>query len=120
MCPAVRPVVTGGRIIAGGMLREGTPVEDYRKRYGLWVKREDLACPPPGPPFSKARVVYAHVRARPEALIGVLDTRHSQAGHAVARACQVLGKQCVNYFASLKYEVGPHIAQERAAALGAE
>lgn len=93
-----------GKIVAGGMLREGTPIEDYRERYGLWVKREDLACPPPGPPFSKTRGVYERVRSRPEGLIGVLDTAHSQAGHAVARACQILGKKCVNFYPVYKHE----------------
>jgi len=73
----------------------GTPVERHGE---LYVKREDLSCPPPGPPFSKARGVYAHLKKRPERLIGVLDTFHSQAGHAVARACSLLGKDCVNFY----------------------
>lgn len=102
------------------MLREGTPLEDYTKEYGLWVKREDKACPPPGPPFSKARGVYARIAKRPEKLIGVLDTYHSQAGHAVARACQVLGKQCLNFYPEFKHEPGPREAQLKAKALGAE
>jgi hypothetical protein len=80
------------------MLRQGTPVEDYHDLYGFWVKREDLACFPPGPPFSKTRGVFSHVASRPERIIGVLDTFHSQAGHAVARACQILGKSCVNFY----------------------
>lgn len=95
-------------IVAGGMLRTYTPVEDYRNQYGLWVKREDLSCPPPGPPFSKARGVYAHIASRPEKLIGVLDTSHSQAGHAVARACQVLGKKCLNFYPVYKHEQDPN------------
>lgn len=105
---------------ADGMLYRNTPIEDYRLKYGLWVKREDLACPPPGPPFSKTRGVYAHVKSRPETLIGVLDTYHSQAGHAVARACQVLGKQCLNFYPEFKYEPGPREPQLRAESLGAE
>lgn len=109
-----------GRVTAGGMLREGTPVEDRRAEWGFWLKREDLACPPPGPPFSKTRGVYAWVAARPESLIGVLDTYHSQAGHAVARACQVLGKQCLAFYPDYKHEPGPREPQRRAAALGAE
>lgn len=109
-----------GKIVAGGMLREGTPLEDYREQYGIWVKREDLACPKPGPPFSKTRGVYARVASRSEELIGVLDTRHSQAGHAVARACQILGKRCVNYYPEFKYEPGPREPQLRAQELGAE
>lgn len=113
-------MVTRSRIVADGMLRINTPVEDYSTQYGLWVKREDLACPKPGPPFSKTRGVYAHVKSRPETLIGVLDTYHSQAGHAVARACQVLGKTCVNYYPEFKHEPGHREPQERAKLLGAK
>lgn len=109
-----------GRIVAGGMLRTNTPVQDYTDEYGLWVKREDLSCPPPGPPFSKTRGVYARVASRPEQVIGALDTYHSQAGHAVARACQILGKRCINYYPEFKYEPGPRLPQERAQALGAQ
>lgn len=79
-------------------LTHSTPVEDHREQWGLWVKREDLCCPPPGPPFSKMRGVMAHVADRPEKVIGVLDTSHSQAGHAVSYACRELGKTCVNFF----------------------
>lgn len=91
-----------GQIVAGGMLRRNTPLEDYRKQYRLWVKREDLSCPPPGPPFSKTRGVYAHLKNRPEKVIGVLDTFHSQAGQGVARACQILKKKCINFFPKYK------------------
>jgi hypothetical protein len=108
------------------MLRVNTPVEDHSAAYGLFVKREDLACPPPGPPFSKTRGVYAHVAARPETTIGVLDTFHSQAGHAVARACQILGKRCLNFFPVYTRDRQPdgsvalRSPQKAAAALGAE
>ena len=108
-----------GRIVAGGMLRENTPLE-YYPQYNIFVKREDKACVPPGPPFSKARGVYSRILSRSETLIGALDTRHSQAGHAVARACQVLGKQCVNFYPQLKYEPEPKYAQLKAQELGAE
>jgi hypothetical protein len=101
------------------MLKANTPVEDHRATFGLLVKREDLACPPPGPPFSKTRGVYAHVASRPEAVIGALDTYHSQAGHAVARACQILGKTCINYYPEFKGEPGHRVPQERAKELGA-
>lgn len=107
------------RIIAQGMLRENTPVEDYTRQYGLFVKREDLSCLKPGPPFSKARGVYARVKSRPEKLIGVLDTSHSQAGHAVARACQILGKECVNFYPKYKADTELREPQLRAKELGA-
>lgn len=109
-----------GRIVAGGMLREGTPIEDYREEWGLWVKREDKACLSPGPAFSKTRGVYAHIAKRPERIIGVLDTYHSQAGHAVARACQVLGKRCWDFYPEYVREPGPREPQLRASELGAK
>lgn len=108
------------RIVAGGMLRTNTPYEDYTEEFGLWVKREDKACIKPGPPFSKTRGVYAHVLSRKENVIGVLDTYHSQAGHAVAMACKVLGKKCVNYYPNFKHEPGPRQPQLEAEKLGAE
>jgi hypothetical protein len=89
-------------------VRLGTPLEDHLEEAGLLVKREDLSCPPPGPPFSKMRGVYAHVAKRHAEgvkLFGVLDTFHSQAGHAVAYACKLLGVECVNYFPVYKRDV---------------
>lgn len=106
--------------ISHAMLRNNTPVEDYTASYGLFVKREDLACFPPGPPFSKTRGVFARVQSRKEKTIGVLDTFHSQAGWAVARACQILGKECVNFYPAYKSEPGPHAAQLESQKLGAE
>jgi len=84
------------------------------------VKREDTCCPPPGPPFSKVRGVYAHIRKRPERVIGALDTYHSQAGHAVARVCQALGRQAIVYYPEYKACLGPRKPQRRAQALGAD
>jgi hypothetical protein len=106
-------------LIAGGMLRINTPIEHYPE-LGLYVKREDLSCPPPGPPFSKARGVYAWVKKQESELIGVLDTVHSQGGHAVARACQILGKFCLNFYPEFKYQPGPKEPQLRARELGAK
>lgn len=102
------------------MLVDNTPVQDYTDTYGLIVKREDLCCPPPGPPFSKTRGVFAHVKNRPEKVIGVLDTYHSQAGHAVAQACSLLGKTCINYYPNFKHEPGPRKPQHHARDLGAQ
>lgn len=88
------------------MLYENTPIK-YCPDYDLYVKREDLSCPPPGPPFSKTRGVYARVKSRREIVIGALDTYHSQAGHAVARACQILSKKCLNFYPVYKREGEP-------------
>lgn len=101
------------------MTREGTPVEHYPD-LGLFIKREDLSCPG-GPNFSKTRGVLAHVRNRPEQLMGVLDTYHSNGGWAVARACQKLGKRCVLFYPIRKRDQGAplQIQQQRAQELGA-
>jgi len=95
---------------------ENTPVEQLRDN--LWVKREDLCCPG-GPDFSKMRGVYAHIRNRPERVIGVLDSYHSQAGHAVARAGELLDKTVINFYPEFKGEPGPRPQQLRAEKLGA-
>lgn len=81
------------------MLIDNTPLE-YHELNGrqILVKREDLCAPYPGPMFSKMRGVVAHIKARPEMVIGVLDTLHSKAGWCVSYVCQQLGKQCVNYW----------------------
>lgn len=101
------------------LLRTKTPVEDH-SALGCWVKREDLACAPPGPAFSKIRGVLAHLKTRPEGFIGVLDTYHSQAGQAVAYVCKHLGKRCVNFYPEFKKEPGPRNGQLLARGLGAE
>lgn len=97
-------------------LRHNTPVENHLVQFGLLVKREDLSCAPPGPPFSKTRGVFAHIAARPERIIGVLDTYHSQAGHAVAEACSLLGKQAVNFYPVRKAEIGKPLKPQQVAA----
>lgn len=82
-----------------------TPVETHRVHgIDILVKRDDLSCPLPGPPFSKMRGVYAHLLQRPESIIGVLDTAHSKAGWAVAYVCQALGKSTINYYPKYKRE----------------
>lgn len=98
-------------------LQHNTPVEDHLEQFGLLVKREDLSCLPPGPPFSKTRGVFAHIEKRPEQVIGVLDTYHSQAGHAVAEACALLGKKAVNFYPIRKAERGHLMKPQQSAAL---
>jgi hypothetical protein len=74
-----------------------TPVGDHISDWGLFVKHEEKCCPV-GPHFSKTRGVFAHIQKRPESVIGVLDTAHSQGGWAVAQACKLLNKHCVLYY----------------------
>lgn len=88
----------------------GTPWEEYAlDGVPLWVKREDLCCPDPGPSFSKIRGVYAHLqrikRERGAIPIGVMDTVHSKAGWGVAYICKALGLPCYDFFPVLKYEL---------------
>jgi len=97
------------------MCVEDTPVMHY-PQWGLYVKREDLCCPV-GPHFSKTRGVYAHLLKRPEKIIGVLDTAHSQGGWAVAQACAILGKQCILYYPIRKSERGLPLKPQQEAAL---
>jgi hypothetical protein len=99
------------------------PVEHYFIQGNpILVKREDLCCPPPGPSFSKMRGVLPHIAARPEEVIGVLDTYHSKAGWAVAWTCSQLGKLCVNFWPRYKADPPglPRFQQQRAEAIGAD
>ena len=103
-------------------LRLATPLEDHLAEAGLLVKREDLSCPEPGPPFSKTRGVIAHMAkkvAEGVRLFGALDTYHSQAGHAVAYGARLLGVDSVNYFPVYKAErVGPDKIEPNVAYIG--
>ncbi len=90
-----------------------TPVEEHE---GFLVKREDLCTiGTAGPPFSKMRGVIEHVANRPESVIGVLDTYHSQGGHAVSFACSLLGKQCVNYWPRRKADAFKALSPQQVA-----
>lgn len=88
----------------------GTPWEEYAMDdVPLWVKREDLCCPEPGPSFSKIRGVYKHLQQikqqRGVIPIGVMDTVHSKAGWGVAYICQALGLKCFDFFPVMKHEL---------------
>jgi hypothetical protein len=118
--PTAKGSIKKSTDISCEMLRRNTPIEDHTEQYGLWVKREDLSCLPPGPPFSKARGVFSHLQNIKEKTIGVLDTYHSQGGWAVARACQILGKKCVVFYPEFKHDPGYRNPQQQAKKLGAK
>lgn len=102
------------------MLVNNTPVEVHD---GIHVKREDLCCPFPGPSFSKMRGVYAHMKNRPEGVIGVLDTFHSKAGWAVSWSGKALGKQVIDFWPRYKADgdiLVPRVQQRHALHLGAQ
>jgi len=101
-------------------LVDGTPVEKVAGWDRVWVKREDMSCPLPGPCFSKIRGVYARIASRPEKVIGVLDTYHSKAGWAVAYICSILGKECLNFYPEYKTDQGLRTQQEIAQGMGAK
>jgi hypothetical protein len=98
-------------------LVHGTPVETHD---GILVKREDLCSPFPGPSFAKIRGVVAHIKKRPETLIGVLDTFHSKAGWAVSYICAALGKRTLNFFPKYKNDLILRRQQAVARSFGAE
>lgn len=84
---------------ARSLLRAQTPVDTIRiKGRDVYVKREDLCAPDGAPKFSKLRGVAAHLAKRPESVIGVLDTYHSQGGWAVTYLGRKLGKAVVDFY----------------------
>lgn len=87
----------------------GTPWDTYKvDNTWVYVKREDLCSPAPGPQFSKIRGVERHlqkiVQERGHVPIGVLDTLHSKAGWGVAWLCNYMGLRCYDFFPVYKHE----------------
>lgn len=80
-------------------LIENTPIETYEHKLGrYYVKREDLSCPPPGPPFSKVRGlmrVLEKEKAAGTKVIGYTETSISMAGWGIAWGCHQLGLKAV-------------------------
>jgi len=84
------------------MLTVDTPVEKYGN---VWVKREDLACPPPGPPFSKTRGLEAKLallNAKGIKIVGYMDTSVSMGGIAVSYFCQQFGMTAIIFYPQYK------------------
>lgn len=76
-----------------------TPVDLYvLKGIPVNVKREDLSCPPPGPPFSKVRGIVDHFKKLKKAgvqEVGYTETSISMAGWGVAWICKELKMKAV-------------------------
>jgi len=109
------------KVDASNILVDCTPITPVEvDGIDVFVKREDLCSPYPGPQFSKMRGVVAHIKRRPEATIGVLDTYHSKAGWAVAYACAALGKKAVNFWPIYKHDPSMREQQEIARSFGAK
>lgn len=80
-------------------LINNTPIEKYSiAGYPVFVKREDLCCPPPGPPFSKVRglmPVLKRLKSQGINTVGYTETSISMAGWGVAWACSLLDMKAV-------------------------
>lgn len=102
---------------------EGTPWEKHAcHKVWVWVKREDLCSPDPGPSFSKLRGVETRLRRlKLEGIteIGVLDTYHSKAGWGVSWLCSLLSLKCYNFYPKYKGDTGLREQQEMSSELGA-
>ena len=63
---------------------QNTPIKKYKvDGHEIIVKREDLACLPPGPPFAKVRGLYPVLQKLKEKgvkIFGYMDTSISMAG----------------------------------------
>lgn len=76
-----------------------TPIEIYTVNHTeIMVKREDLSYPPPAPPFSKCRGIFAHLSKLKKAgytTVGYTETAISMAGWGLSWAGKELGLKVV-------------------------
>ena len=94
-----------------------TPIELYANNgTPYFVKREDLSCKKPGPPFAKVRGLYPVLFAlKKKGIISVayVDTAISMAGWGVSYFAQELGMKAIIYYPKYKdgyrYEQAKHI-----------
>lgn len=102
-----------------------TPWDEYELGGApVWVKREDMSCPKPGPSFSKIRGLYKHLLSisKDTNQIGILDTIHSKAGWGTAYIGHLLGLEVYDFFPVYKSDRGAGKIREQqrvAASLGA-
>ena len=92
------------------MIVDYTPVHVYKVDHRfVWVKREDLCTQPPGPPFSKCRGLYVHMKNLRDKkgikIVGYVETPISMAGWGVAWCAKLLGMKAVIY--EPQYKQGP-------------
>ncbi len=83
-----------------------TPIQKINKN--IFVKREDLACPPPGPPFAKVRGLYPVLQKAKEEgieIFGYMDTSVSYAAFGLSYFCQSMGLKSVVFYP--EYKDGP-------------
>jgi 1-aminocyclopropane-1-carboxylate deaminase/D-cysteine desulfhydrase-like pyridoxal-dependent ACC family enzyme len=84
-----------------------TKVQKYEyDKIPYFVKREDLACPPPGPPFAKIRGLLPYLeklKAQGIKTVGYMDTAISMAGWGISYFAQQLGIKAVIFYPLYKY-----------------
>jgi len=97
-------------------LVHGTPIERYEvKGQMVYVKRDDLAAPYPGPPFSKVRglmPVLERMKKEGKEAAGYTETSVSMAGWGVAWGCALLGLRAIIFDPQYK-ETPPLLAYHR-------
>ncbi|RLC75161.1 MAG: hypothetical protein DRI61_15365, partial [Chloroflexi bacterium] len=76
-----------------------TPIESYNvEGHEIFVKREDLACKSPGPPFAKVRglePVIKSLMSKSINTVGYMETAISMGGWGVAYFCKKFGMKSV-------------------------
>ncbi len=83
-----------------------TPVQKISE--DIFVKREDLACPSPGPPFAKVRGLYPVLQKLQKEgieIFGYIDTSISMAGWGLSYFCKKMGLKAVIFYP--EYKDGP-------------
>lgn len=97
------------------MIRNNTEIEKYsHNNRDYYVKREDLACLSPGPPFAKIRGLYkVLVRLKKDGYdtVGYMETAISMAGWGITYLCKHLNMKAVIFYP--KYKDGYKYNQER-------
>ena len=81
---------------------QSTPIQEYKIGASkIFVKREDLACLPPGPPFAKVRGLYPVLqKLKKEGIttFGYMETSISMAGWGLSYFCKKMGLKAVIFY----------------------
>lgn len=86
------------------MILQDTPTEYYYDD-GCYIKREDLACLPPGPPFAKVRGLYKglqEIKSRNIKTVGYFETSISMATWGIGYFCKLLNIHPVVFYYEYK------------------
>lgn len=87
-------------------VRENTKIEQYQEQgISYFVKREDLAIIPPGPPFAKIRglsVYLEKIKQKGITTVGHMDTAISMAGWGLSFLAQQIGIDVILYYPEYK------------------